>query len=96
MEPEQVVDIIRQTLWVALEVCAPLLILAMAVGFLISIFQSVTQINEMTLTFVPKIFVFAIALVFLFPWILKILVKFTNTMLIFQWDKLVNVSFYAS
>jgi flagellar biosynthesis protein FliQ len=95
MEPEQVTDLMRQTLLIALEVSAPLLVIAMVVGFVISIFQSVTQINEMTLTFVPKIIVFSIVLMILFPWILKVLVKFTNNVLIYQWDKVINLSMYA-
>ena len=92
MTPDHLVDIMRQALWVALQISAPLLILAMVVGFGISIFQSVTQINEMTLTFVPKILIFAVALGVLFPWIMKTMIRYTNELLVHEWDKLVNLA----
>ena len=95
MTPDTVTDIVRQALYVALQVSAPLLIIAMVVGFGISLFQSVTQINEMTLTFVPKILIFAAILAIFFPWILKILVKYTLNILVDQWDNIVNSTNYA-
>lgn len=96
MTPDQATDIIRNALFVALEVSAPLLVIAMVVGFGISIFQSVTQINEMTLTFVPKILVFAAALAVLFPWILKTIVRFTLNLLMFQWEKVISLTNYTT
>ena len=78
MTPEQVTDIVRQALFVAVEISAPVLLLSMIMGLLISIFQSVTQINEMTLTFVPKILLFAAVFSASFPWMLKTIIKFTN------------------
>jgi flagellar biosynthetic protein FliQ len=95
MTPEQITDIVRQALFVALQVSAPLLLLAMAIGFSISLFQSVTQINEMTLTFVPKILVFALALGIFFPWILKTLTRYTLTVLQFHWDSIITATNYA-
>ncbi|MCB1135612.1 MAG: flagellar biosynthesis protein FliQ [Chlamydiia bacterium] len=95
MTPDQVTDIVRQSLFVALEISAPLLIIAMIVGFGISIFQSVTQINEMTLTFVPKIIIFALSLTIFFPWILKTMLRYTNNILVHQWDKLVSLTQYT-
>ena len=89
MNAEQMTDLIRNALFVALEISAPLLI-AMVIGLCISIFQSVTQINEMTLTFVPKMFVFAITLSLFFPWMLKIMTKYTLDILTYQWDKVIN------
>lgn len=96
MTPEQVTDIVRQALAVAMEVSSPLLILAMVVGLTISIFQSVTQINEMTLTFVPKMFIFAFALILFFPWILKTMTTYTLNVLVYQWEQLVTLSNYTS
>lgn len=96
MTPEMATDVLRQTLWVCVEISAPLLIVAMVIGLGISIFQSVTQINEMTLSFVPKAVVFCLVLGILFPWMLKTLVRFTNELLVHQWDKLVSSSAYAS
>lgn len=95
MTPEHVTDIIRHALFIAVELSAPLLVIAMVVGLVISIFQSVTQINEMTLTFVPKILIFAGALIIFFPWILKTLVTYTLDLLIHEWDKVVNLADYA-
>lgn len=95
MTPEQVTDIMRQALFVALQVSTPLLLLAMAIGFGISLFQSVTQINEMTLTFVPKILVFAITLGIFFPWIVKTLKQYALTVLQFHWNTVVTATTYA-
>lgn len=89
-------DLIRQAIYIALQISAPLLVVAMVIGFGISVFQSVTQINEMTLTFVPKMLVFGILLGILFPWILKTMVSFTNNILIYQWEKLISLTEYAS
>lgn len=55
---------------------APILVLTLAVGMLVSIFQAVTSIQEQTLTFVPKIVVVALALVFLGPWMLQVMNSF--------------------
>ena len=96
MSPEQITDLIRNSLAVSLEIGAPLLIAGMVIGFGIALFQSITQINELTLTFVPKMFVFAFIMMIFFPWMLKIMVKFTNDVLVFQWDKLIELSNYAS
>ncbi len=96
MTPDIVTDIVRQALYVSLQVSAPLLIIAMVVGFSISLFQSVTQINEMTLTFVPKILIFATTLGVFFPWILKTIIKYTLNILVHQWDQIVSLSNYAS
>jgi flagellar biosynthetic protein FliQ len=91
MGTDALIDLVRQALFIALEISAPLLLIAMVVGFGISVFQSVTQINEMTLTFVPKIFIFTMTLMAFFPWMLKIMVKFTEDLMVFQWDKVVSL-----
>lgn len=57
-------------------VSAPMLLSGMVVGLLISVFQSVTQIQEITLTFVPKIFVVFISIVFFMPWMLSVMLAF--------------------
>jgi flagellar biosynthetic protein FliQ len=64
----------------------------MVVGFGISIFQSVTQINEMTLTFVPKILIVSGALSLFFPYILKTVMHFAINVLVHQWDKILQLS----
>jgi len=77
MTPEFVVsfaqDAIRETILISL----PVLLLGLVVGLIISVFQAVTQINEMTLTFVPKILVVMLGLLFLAPWMLEHIMTFT-------------------
>ena len=80
MTPQMVVSIGREALTVTLMVAGPMLLFGMIIGLLISIFQSVTQINEMTLTFVPKILAVALALLIFLPWIINRLTDFTNHM----------------
>lgn len=95
MTPEQITHLIRQTLYTALEIASPFLILALIVGLSISLIQSLTQIQEMTLSFVPKMIALAIALAIFFPWMLKILTKFTNNLLIHGWDKVTSFVNYV-
>jgi flagellar biosynthesis protein FliQ len=72
MTDASIVDLIRQTLWVALLLCAPILSVTLVVGLLISVVQAATQINEMTLTFLPKLLCAGIMLIFVFPWMLHL------------------------
>lgn len=69
----------QQTIKTALMVTAPVLIGGMIVGLLVGIFQSVTQIHEMTLSFIPKIAVVILMLLFFMPWILNLLTDFTTS-----------------
>ncbi|MEI7542198.1 MAG: flagellar biosynthesis protein FliQ [bacterium] len=80
MSIEFVINFGREALLVTLLVAAPLLGLALLVGVVISIFQAVTQIQEMTLTFVPKIIVVMLAVIVFGPWMLRILMNFTTTL----------------
>jgi flagellar biosynthetic protein FliQ len=75
-----VVSIGREALTVTLMVAAPMLLFGLIIGLIISIFQSVTQINEMTLTFVPKILAIALALLVFLPWMINMLTDFTHHM----------------
>jgi flagellar biosynthetic protein FliQ len=72
-----VIDVVRQALWVMLKVGAPILILSLAVGLIISFAQALTQIQEVTLTFVPKMILVFMALVILAPFMLHTLRDFT-------------------
>jgi len=81
MEPQAALEIGRQTLMLTLMLCLPLLCVGMVVGVIISILQAVTQIQEMTLTFVPKIIATALAAIFFMPWILAQMTSFTLEML---------------
>jgi len=70
------VELIRQALTVTLLVAAPLLITSLAVGILVSLIQAVTQIQEQTLTFIPKLVAMAVVFVILLPWSLSQLVQY--------------------
>lgn len=79
MTPEFVITFAQEAIKTTILVSMPMLGLGLAVGLLISIFQAVTQIQEMTLTFVPKILVVLVALVFFASWMLEHLMHFTTT-----------------
>jgi flagellar biosynthetic protein FliQ len=76
--PESVMTIGRQAIEITLLVSAPLLLSALAVGLLVSIFQAATQINEMTLSFIPKLLVMFFVLVAAGPWMVNLLMDFTR------------------
>ena len=95
MTPEQITHVVRQTLLTALELSTPFLSIALIVGILISLIQSMTHMQEMTLSFVPKMVIVAAALAIFFPWMLKILTKFTNNLLVYQWEKVTSYTHYV-
>lgn len=74
--------IAQKAVTVALGLCAPVLVVGLTVGLLISIFQAATQIQESTISFVPKIIAVVGAGIFCGPWMLKILVEFSRDLLI--------------
>ncbi|AEM78802.1 flagellar biosynthesis protein FliQ [Thermoanaerobacter wiegelii] len=78
MNTGMVIDIGREALTIALKVATPLLAVALGVGLLISIFQATTQIQEQTLSFVPKIVAILISLILFGPWMLTTLVNYTQ------------------
>jgi flagellar biosynthetic protein FliQ len=80
MTDADVTDIAIQTMMVAAKVAAPVLLTALLVGFLISLFQAATQIQEPTLSFVPKMIAVSIALLVTGNWVLAELVDFTHTL----------------
>lgn len=81
MTPEIVTELGRQALETTLLVSAPILGLSLLVGLLVSAFQAMTQLNEATLTFVPKILVLFGALLVFLPWMLNLLTSFTTHLL---------------
>ena len=76
MTEKDVLELGRHTLLVALELSMPVLLLGLLAGVLVSIFQAVTQIQEFTLTFVPKVLTVAFTLAILGPWMLNTMVHF--------------------
>ena len=78
MDMAQVLDVTREAIIVLLKLAAPLMIMALVVGLVISLFQALTQIQEMTLAFVPKILVIFVSLLFFLPFMVTTLVTFTQ------------------
>ncbi|MDH4155882.1 MAG: flagellar biosynthesis protein FliQ [candidate division Zixibacteria bacterium] len=78
MTPQMVVSIGREALILTVMIAGPMLLFGLIVGLAISIFQAVTQINEMTLTFVPKILAMALALLIFLPWMINMATDFTR------------------
>jgi flagellar biosynthetic protein FliQ len=83
MTEEFVISVAQSAIYTVLLVSAPMLGLALLIGLIIGIFQAVTSINEMTLTFIPKIVIVIVALVLFAPWMLKVMLTFTLE--IFDW-----------
>ena len=81
MTPETVITQGRYALELALLLSAPLLLTALAVGVLVGVFQAATQINEMTLSFIPKLLAMAAVLMFTGPWMLRLLVEYTRQLI---------------
>ncbi len=81
MSPETVMTIGRQALEMTMLLAAPLLLVALAIGLLVGILQAATQINEMTLSFIPKLIGMAVALLVAGPWMLRELVSYTRTLI---------------
>ena len=78
MSQEFVIYVFREALYTALLVSSPLLIVSLVVGLLISVLQAATSIQEITLTFVPKLIVIAIVAVLTLPWMIDVIVSFTT------------------
>lgn len=76
-----VIDLSRDAIMTALMIAAPMLLIALGVGLLVSIIQSVTQIQEQTLAFVPKLVLVGGAFIVGMPWLLQILIRFTTQLI---------------
>ncbi len=78
MTPDVVMSIGQRALEMTLMLAAPLLLVALVTGLIVGAFQAATQINEMTLSFIPKLIAMATTLVFAGPWMLKLIVGYTR------------------
>ena len=78
MTPTTVIDIGRQAIEITLLISAPLFIAALATGLIVSIFQAATQINEATLSFVPKLIAVFVTLILAGPWLITVLTDFVQ------------------
>ena len=81
MTPTDVLELSRESVWVTLKVGGPILVVALIVGLSISLVQALTQIQEMTLSFVPKIIAIFVALIVLLPFMLTTLLDFTRELM---------------
>jgi flagellar biosynthetic protein FliQ len=78
MTPDVIMQIGQRALEITMLLAAPLLVAALLIGVLVGVFQAATQINEMTLSFIPKLIGMAVTLVIAGPWMLKVLVSYTR------------------
>jgi len=88
MTPEFVTGFFIEALKTAMLLAAPCLIFGLVAGVLVSIFQAATQINEMTLVFIPKMLAVGIAVLIFFPWMLQVIIDFAQNVFI-------NIAIYA-
>ena len=84
MTIEQAIDLLRDAMVVTLVIIGPILAIGMVIGLIISLVQAVTQIQEQTLAFVPKIFAMAIAVIFVMPWMFQRLIEYTRHLFTMQ------------
>jgi len=80
MTPESVMSMGRHAMEITLLIAAPMLLVALAIGLVVSIFQAATQINEMTLSFIPKLVGIFIALMVAGPWMLSVMLDYMRQM----------------
>ncbi|MBK6599789.1 MAG: flagellar biosynthesis protein FliQ [Proteobacteria bacterium] len=81
MTPETVLNIGRHALEMTIMLAAPLLLVALAVGLLVGLFQAATQINEMTLSFIPKLMAMAAVVLLAGPWMLRQMISYTRELI---------------
>ncbi len=82
MGEETFFSVLERSIWVTAQVLAPMLLISSVVGLLVGLFQTVTQINEMTLTFIPKIVVVGLVMLILGPWMLNVLMDFSTELIL--------------
>jgi flagellar biosynthesis protein FliQ len=81
MTPDYVIRLGQDSLLLVLTLGGPILLVALIVGLAVSIFQAVTQVHEMTLTFIPKILAVGATVILILPWVLQRMVDFTRQLL---------------
>ena len=80
MTPEFVTGFFTEAIKIAIMLSAPILLAGLTVGLLVSVFQAATSINEMTMTFIPKMLAVAVALLAFFPWMMQVMIDFTTNL----------------
>ncbi|HUO09987.1 MAG TPA: flagellar biosynthesis protein FliQ [Phycisphaerae bacterium] len=81
---DQAIDLLKQAMMMALIIVGPILVIGMIIGLFISLLQAVTQIQEQTLSFVPKLFAMAIAVMIVMPWMFQRLIEYTRHLFTMQ------------
>jgi flagellar biosynthesis protein FliQ len=86
MNAEEIIEIGREAIWLVIKVGGPVLLISLLVGFIISLFQALTQMQEMTLSFVPKIIVIFVSMMLLLPYMVATLTQFAHRVM----ERIVN------
>ena len=81
MDPQDAIDLTREAIWTALLIGSPILAVALAVGLVVGLLQAVTQIQEQSLAFVPKIIAMLLLLTLLLPWLVSQMLHYTNELI---------------
>ncbi|MCO2747794.1 flagellar biosynthesis protein FliQ [Pseudomonas aeruginosa] len=81
MTPEVALDLFREALWLTAMVVGVLVVPSLLVGLVVAMFQAATQINEQTLSFLPRLMVILLTLIVLGPWLLRQLMEYTQTLI---------------
>lgn len=87
MNSLEVIELVQDGLFVLLKVSTPIMLVALIVGLMVALFQALTQIQEMTLTFVPKIIAIFFCIMLVLPWMLETLISFTEQIA----DKIITI-----
>ena len=88
MDAQDAIDLGREALWTTLMIGSPVLVAGMAVGLLIGLFQALTQIQEQTVAFVPKIVAMVLALSFTLPWLITRMIQYSSDLILGIPDRL--------
>jgi flagellar biosynthetic protein FliQ len=81
MDPQSAIDLGREALWTTMIIASPVLVAALIVGLVIGLFQAMTQIQEQSVVFVPKIVVMVLVLSISLPWLISRMVQYTSTLI---------------
>ena len=81
MAPENVIDLTRQAIWVAILIGSPVLLTGMAVGLIVGLLQALTQVQEQTIAFVPKIVAMVAVLSLTLPWLIAQILQYTSELI---------------
>jgi flagellar biosynthesis protein FliQ len=81
MEPQDVIDLGRQAIWMGLLIASPVLVVGLAVGLIVGLLQALTQIQEQTVSFVPKLVAMVLALSLTLPWLISQMLEYSRDLI---------------